>query len=178
VTRQGGHIWVTRNVQKGSTFSFALPAFSLTSVIAPLLKNDKWPAESVAVVMVDVPFPAAGDSREEWSQEARSLLQRSLLPDLDVLLPTTNLNVEGERFFVAAFADGKGAPAVASRIREQFERHSHWRQASWTPSVSYKMLQPISRDVGISPDNIVASMAAHIEASIESQVMSEALYYE
>src|SRR5580693_5004207 len=76
VTRQGGHIWVKRKEQ-GTTLSFTLPVFSLDTSIAPLLKNDQWPAESVALVTVEMcrldAWPSE-ESQEAWSHEARSVL--------------------------------------------------------------------------------------------------------
>jgi hypothetical protein len=167
VTRQGGRIWAQGQPQKGSIFSFTLPVFSLNNVIAPLLNDDKWPAESVALVTVCSPKTwRSKDSRDEWIQQARSLTQRCLLPDMDVLLPKMSSDADGERFFVAAFAEEKGAAALAIRIREQFERHL--KQSDRSLSVSYSMLPPIPQDVGASTENIVTRMARSFEESIKS----------
>jgi PAS domain S-box-containing protein len=181
VTRQGGQISVTRQQPKGSVFSFTLPVFSLNNLIAPLLRNDKWPAESVALVMVEA-FVADGahsqESREAWSHEARSLVQHCLLPDLDVLLPSAGAGADGERLFVAAFADEKGASALANKIRTQFERRQRLKQTGPTPSVSYRMLEPFPQAVAASMKSIVTSMATSLEASIQSHNHPEAICHE
>jgi hypothetical protein len=85
---------------------------------------------------------------------------------------------EEERFWVAAFADKKGASTLPDSIREQFERLPQLNQRGRTPSVSYCMLQPFPRDVGAAMENIVTSMAVNLEESIKSQIMSEAVYHE
>ena len=181
VTRQGGDIWVERGAQKGATLSFTLPVFSLNDAIAPLLRHDKWPAESVALVTVETRLSGAWpskESREEWSQEARGLLQRCLMPDLDVLLPNIASDAKGERFFVAAFADDRGASVLANRIRGQFERLLHLKQTGLVLTVSHHTLQPLPRTVGASMDTIVTSMATTLEAAITSHIFPAAVYHE
>jgi PAS domain S-box-containing protein len=181
VTRQGGDIWVEHGAQKGATLSFTLPVFSLNDAIAPLLRHDKWPAASVALVTVETRSSGAWpskESREEWSQEARSLLQRCLMPDLDVLLPNLGSDTRGECFFVAVFADDTGASVLANRIRGQFERLLHLKQAALSLSVSYSMLQPIPRDVGASTERIVTSMATNLEQAIKSHTIRRAVSHE
>jgi nitrogen-specific signal transduction histidine kinase len=175
VTRQGGTIRVESRPQKGCTFSFTLPVFSLDNVIAPLLHNGRWPGESIALVTVEVSFLDPGPSKEfqeEWSRDARNLLQRCLLPDLDVLLPKMGSGAMGERFSVAAFADDKGASVLANRIREQFDRMPHLKDEGLSLSVSYNMLEPCPRDAGASVDRIVSSMARHLEEAIKPQTIS------
>ena len=176
VARQGGRIWVDSQAQKGSIFSFTLPVFSLKNVIAPLLKNDKWPEESVALVVVEICSRDAWPSKESqaaWLQKARSLVQRCLLPDLDVLLPSVSSSAEGERFLVAAFTDERAASVLADRIRQQFERLPHVKQTRLTLSVSYRMLHPAPPDVGASRDDIVGSMAKRLDEAINSHIIPE-----
>jgi hypothetical protein len=143
---QGGNIRVKSVLQKGSTFTFTLPIFSLTPLLALLLHHDKWPAESVALVVVEIRVLEAWPSmkfQEEWSRKACGLLQRCILPDLDVLLPKMNVGEKGEQSFIAAFVDDKGASILANRIREQFGRLPSLTQAGVTLSVSFSMVSTV-----------------------------------
>ena len=181
VTLQGGRIWVESRLQKGSTFSFKLPVFSISNLIAPLLKNETWPAKSVALVMVEIRLLKAlpsKESREKWIQEVLGLVQSCLMPNLDVLLPKMSSSGAGESLFVAAFADDKGASILADRILGQFERLPHLKQTGLTLSVSHNMLEPIPPGAGSPVEAIVTSMAAILEESIKSKISSEAICYE
>jgi PAS domain S-box-containing protein len=178
VTRQGGQISVSPRQPAGTTFSFTLPVFSLDRSMAQLLKNDQWPAETLALVTVEL-CPLDGwpstECQDEWSQDTRAVIERCLLPDLDVLLPTMSVGAKARRlrFFVAAFADARGAAILAARIGVQFARLPDLKTAGRSVSVSHRMLQPVPRDGAESERQIISRMAQHLEDSITSQTLSE-----
>jgi PAS domain S-box-containing protein len=178
---QGGEIWVTQQRLRGSKFSFTIPVFSLDSVVAPLLKNGAWPASSMSLVTVTLGrsgAPPFKNFQEDWSRDARSLLERCLLPDLDVLLPRTHAHGTGEQFFVAAFADDVGASVLVNRIRRQFERHGHVDECGLTLSIAHKVLSTRQNGKEMSADLLITTLASTLETAIESQILTGAVPHE
>jgi hypothetical protein len=181
VTRQGGQIWAKSAPGQGAVFSVTLPVFSLANLIAPLLRNGAWPVDSVALMSVEIGSQAgwlSNEKREEWSRESRILIQKCLLPDLDMLLPKMDSGGVREVFFVLVFANDKGAAVLAKRIREQFGHLEQLTQAGLTFSVSYKFLSPTPTDVAAPLEDTVGKMAARIGVLIKSEIHTRSIHHE
>ena len=151
---------------------------SLNHVIAPLLKNDKWPAETVALVVVEarsLPAWSSTAAHEDWCKEAHDLIKRCLLPDLDVILPTCRGDAAREHFFVATFTDRKGAASLVNRIETQFERSPRLKRAGLTVSVTYSMLASLPPDADAAVDQVVSRLATTLGEAITTAIGSEAL---
>ncbi len=173
VRRHGSRISVESERDKGSIFYFTLPVASLAQVISPFLKNNQWPAESVALAAVhrvDSGVSPPGKSQEQWLRQARQLLQHCLLLDFEFMVPTA-ADVEADVLFVAAFTDAKGAALLETRIRNQFERHARSSPGALTASVSCTMLSLAG--TGTPTADLLPRLVRDIEGAIHSQFSLE-----
>jgi signal transduction histidine kinase len=181
VLRQGGEIWVESSPRQGASFSFTLPVFSISSLLAPLVRTQTFPVDSVALMTVEMSSKdgwLSKESREEWARETRTVIHNCLLPDLDLLLPKMSSGGPSEVFFVAVFAREQGADVLARRIREQFGRIEHLRHAGLSLAVSWKFLSPLCHKSPGPAECSAEELATRIEQLIISEIHTRSTHYE
>lgn len=171
VTRHGGSISAQCRAGGGTTMAFTLPAFSLDDLIAPLYRDGAWPNAPAVLVVArsssNAPW-ASNALRDEWCQEARALLQRCMLPDLDVLLPTVRHGTLEELFPIAAFADDAGVAVLVNRIHAQFARLLAVKSPGVMISVSGWPLPPTAPEPNGSGVTAVHRMAERFRRAVHN----------
>jgi signal transduction histidine kinase len=175
VTRQGGQIWAKSAPGQGAVFSVTLPVFSLSNLIAPVLRKKRNAEGPITLVVTELGSQTGWLSEElrgEQSHQVRDLLQRCLQSDLDVLLPKMSFTGAAELFFIVAIADRIGGAAIVKRVREQWDDCEDIQQAGLTLATSYRSLGAIKRKGSESMEDFLEKVATKIREAMNEEISS------
>ncbi len=173
VERQGGKIWASSALGRGSTFSVTLPAFSLTRLIGQSLRKERRTDGALTVVITELGSRTgwlSEEARGEHCHKVREILQRCLHSDLDILLPKLESAGGTEFFFIVATTDDIGGEAITKRIRQQLDACESIQQAGLTFSTRYRSLEGTKRQEKEAMENFFGRVAARLQELMNEEI--------
>lgn len=172
VDLHGGHIWVDETRSGGATFHFTLPVFSIRSLITPIAFKHGQPISSLVLLTIRVNSKTSETTdnvRERTLHRIHQVLEKCMLPDLDVLLPMQSNN-NFDFFSIVARTDQRGSDVMASRIREQLSanREGLTENADFSISSELIELHPLAKE--LAPANWIATTALILKEKMTANV--------
>ncbi len=121
---QNGKIWVATELGMGSTFTFTLPAYSLATLLTPVITQEERLRNGIVMLRIElrssVTLPHS--KRKDIARQCLETLQRCVYIDKDLVLPPMNTTGPVETFFVVASTDMERSAIMIARIRGRLER--------------------------------------------------------
>jgi hypothetical protein len=104
--------------------------------------------------------------RDRMLRQVYQLLERNMLPDLDVLLPAQNRS--GSDFLhIVARTDRHGSEVMLKRLRDQLSRSRDLKVEDANCSVSSEIIEIGDEERNLAPDECVAQVAARIKERLK-----------
>jgi signal transduction histidine kinase len=175
VALQGGKIWATSILGRGSQFVFTLPIFSMTNLLTPMLRKISETQGSMTLVVAEIGSTSgwlSDEARAEHSQSVRELLRRCLHTAQDVLLPKMGTAGAAELFFIVAATDLTGGESLTKRIRDLFDDRNPLQMAGLTLATSCKSVEVDQSGAGDSNGSVVEIVAGAIHALVDEEFSS------
>ena len=161
IALQGGGIWVNTKREAGTTFHFTLPIFTIQALIAPVILNQGQPVHTLVLLTVEVRAATQAQperDHERMLQQVYQVLERSMLPDLDVLLPVQS-RAGADFFHIVARTDQRGSEVMVARFREQLSRCRELTAAGLQCAVSSEILVLDDEEKSLPSSEWIARLA-------------------